>query len=155
MLNLQAGWRVMKNKTICLLLLAIIIQSACARVEQPIADASLIFDKPMPVVAKGEQEKRAFAIFEEILNVTQGRTGEDTFPKIELLYLELITTCPDTGLAQESIWRLFEKYFEHNTAESLIKARNIYNYSINHYPNSVFRELMARKLDSPAPPQKK
>ena len=137
----------MKKHVLVVMIALLVLSGACARIEQPTPAASTSLDlSSQTVLSKEEQEKKAFKLFEEILSVVQESTGEENFRKVEQLYLELIKTCPDIGLAQEGSWRLFSKYYEQGSPESLAKAKDLYAYFIKRYPTSVFREPMAKKM---------
>lgn len=129
----------------------LVLSGACSRIEQsttPAVSTSLDLSSKA-LLSKEEQEKKAFKLFEEILGVVQETDGEEAFIKVEQLYLEIIKTCPDVGLAQEGSWRLFLKYYEQGSPESLAKAKDLYAYFTKRYPTSVFREPMAKKLGVP------
>lgn len=149
-INLQlVEFHIMKNQIVGVLIAIIIFAggSACSLLVQPGPSTSMSVEKSsQAILSKEEQEKKAFQLFEEILNVVQDSAGEESFAKVEKLYLEIINTCPDIGLAQESSWRLFSKYFDQGSPEGKAKAKELYASFIKRYPNSVFREPMARKM---------
>jgi tetratricopeptide (TPR) repeat protein len=93
-----------------------------------------------------EEEKKAYKIFEEILDLTENSDTQTVLPQIEELYLKIIKEYPDLALAQESYWRLISLYVEKTVPPDYEKAENSYKEFLEKYPESPIKYLIIDTL---------
>jgi tetratricopeptide (TPR) repeat protein len=93
-----------------------------------------------------EEEKKAYEIFEQILNLTETSDIQTVLPQIEELYLKIIKEYPDLALAQESYWRLISLYVEKTIPPDYEKAENSYKEFLEKYPESPIKYLIIDTL---------
>jgi TolA-binding protein len=93
-----------------------------------------------------EEEKKAYKIFEEILNLTETSDTQTVLPQIEELYLKIIKEYQNLALAQECYWRLITLYVEKTVPPDYEKAENSYKEFLEKYPESPIKILIIDTL---------
>jgi tetratricopeptide (TPR) repeat protein len=103
--------------------------------------------RPTPTASQKEREAEAFVKFNEILEVSRsGRDRNAVLPKMEELYIELITEYPDVPVAQESYWKLIELYIKDHSPPQYDKAEKLYQDFTSSYPQSGLKGLIDKTL---------
>jgi TolA-binding protein len=128
-----------------ILLIALMVAalfSACAAV--PEKRPPEVIKETLPV---DEQKRLADEKFNEILLVSQSSKDKSvTLPKMEKLYLELVSAYPDAPIAQESYFKLIELYVRKHIPPQYDKAEKLYGEFSKLYPESPFKNLVDRTL---------
>lgn len=96
------------------------------------------------------QQKKSVELFHEVFQITLENDKQANLDRIAELYWQIITTCPDAPLAQESHWRLIESYFTDYQPPRSEEALLLFKQFQSKYPDSplmkVVRHTMARGL---------
>ena len=136
----------MKIKTLLFGLIAMLfLISAC--VTPPQAPE----EKKAPAVKKKltieEQEKKALEIFNSILNFSEGTDNRAAvLPKMEALYEEIIETCPDVPLVEESYWRVITINVDEYKPPRIEKGEKLYQDFLKRYPESPLKIYMEQSF---------
>jgi tetratricopeptide (TPR) repeat protein len=94
-----------------------------------------------------EQEKGSLAVFTELLDVIESTSDRKSIlPKIEELYMKIITEYPKAPLAQESYWKLLTIYVEEYFPPAYDKAEKLYNDFLTGHPKSGLKKFLVETL---------
>lgn len=138
----------MKGKVLAGLTLVLLlgIVAGCAQKPAEMRQKSLESPAPVQQLTLAEQDTRAYEILEEILQLTDTFYRQENIPQIKVLYREIIETCPDTGVAQESFLRLVLLAKEEKTAAGDAEATQLYREFLERYPDSRLRPIIETEL---------
>jgi outer membrane protein assembly factor BamD (BamD/ComL family) len=93
------------------------------------------------------EEKKSFDIFNEIFSISNSsRDRQTVLPKIEALYMQIISDYPETPLAQESHWRLIHIYVRDYAPPDYGRAEMLYHDFLTKYPDSPLKGVVADTL---------
>ena len=120
--------------------------TGCAQQPADVGQKSLESPASVQQLTPAEQEKRAYEILEEILQLSDAVYRKENIPQIKALYREIIETCPDTGMAQESFLRLVLLAKENKTAEGNAEAEQVYQEFLQRYPDSRLQRIIENEL---------
>lgn len=81
-----------------------------------------------------EQNKKAFEVFNQMLELTAENPRETVLPKIEEGYAKIIAEYPDSYLAEESFMRLIMINFEEYPTARVERAEELYREYFKRYP---------------------
>ncbi len=113
--------------------------------------ASIAFADSISVpVPLSVQQEKSIELFHEIFQTTLENNGEVNLDRITELYWQIINSCPDVPLAQESHWRLIESFFKYYQPPQTGEALLLFAQFKSRYPDSplmnVVKYTMARGL---------
>ena len=129
----------------CVLLLCGIL-GGCAQKSADMDHKGMKTPEPAPDLTVEEQQKKAYEILGQILQLTDSMDREQNIPEIKAGYREIIEKCPDTALAQESYLRLVLLAREENTPESNAEAERVYQEFLQKYPDSSLQRIIENEL---------
>ena len=96
------------------------------------------------------QQNKSMELFHEIFQISLENDKSTNLDRIADLYWQIINTCPDVPLAQESHWRLIESFFKEYQPAQTEEALFLFEQFKKKYPDSplmnVVRYTMARGL---------
>ena len=94
-----------------------------------------------------KQERGSLEVFTELLDVIESTSDRKSIlPKIEELYMKIITQYPEAPLAQESYWKLLTVYVEEYSPPAYDKAETLYNKFLAGHPESVLKKFLVETL---------
>ncbi len=94
-----------------------------------------------------EHEIGSLKVFTELLDVIESTSDRKSIlPKIEELYMKIITEYPKAPLAQESYWKLLTVYVEEYSPPAYDKAENLYNDFLTGHPKSAMKKFLVETL---------
>lgn len=144
-----------KNRSIIFTILASLIINASACVDGPTSskNAHVAPVAPPDTVNASisglpleEQQKKAFELFQKILETSRSIERPDGLGQLEELYSQLIDTCPDTPLAHESYKLLITMQLESYSPPKKDDALILYREYIIKYPNSPLKEFIVDSI---------
>lgn len=148
--SLKTEQRVKCMKGIALAGMALVflwgIVAGCAQKPADIGQKVPEVSEPAVQLTPEEQNTRAFEILEEILQLSDTFYRKENIPQIKVLYREIIETCPDTGVAQESFLRLILLAKEEKTDEGDAAAAQLYREFLERYPDSRLKRIIENEL---------
>ncbi len=95
-----------------------------------------------------EQEKKAFEIFQKILELAENTDRMTVLPKIEAAYGDIIEKYPKASIHQESYWRLMSVYLNDYNPPVFGKAESLYSEFLKNYPNSTLKNMIDDNLSN-------
>ena len=99
-------------------------------------------------LSPAEQKEQAYAIFKQILELSDAPERQKNLPQIKKLYREIIDKYPEVGLAQESYLRLVLLAKQERTESGDKEAEELYQEFADKYPDSRLRKVIENELRS-------
>lgn len=94
-----------------------------------------------------KSEAKSLEVFNEILALPSSSDNMGAVLKEkERLYKKIITSYPETPLAQESYWRLIASYVNDYSPPAYNKAELLYAEFFKKHPNSAFKDFADEEL---------
>ncbi len=133
----------MNKKTVILFLLAavLIVASGCAEKTAGVGEGAGVPEKASGLSPE-EQDKKAYEILNQILELSSGMKRQSNLPQMKELYRDIIEKYPESYLAQESYLRLIIIAREEKTAAGDARAEQLYQEFLVRYPNSRMRRIL-------------
>ncbi len=123
----------------------ILLFTACAT--QPVKKVKPAEETKKPLSPEEQKKEKSIEVFTEILDVIEtSESRKDALPKVESLYKKIIIEYPETGLAQESYWRLISIYVNDYSPADYEKAEALYGEFLEKYPQSPLKSFVMDSL---------
>ncbi len=99
-------------------------------------------------LSASEQNKKAMAAFQKILDLTQEADRSAVLPQIEAAFRDIIDKYPKASITQECYWRLMTVYLTDYSPPSFEKAEAVREEFIKKYPDSRTKDLIDDTLSN-------
>lgn len=126
------------------MLISCTVEKRTKKTDVPFPEAS-VTEKTV-LLPKEEQEKKAFEVFNQIFKMTEFSKRSEILDEMIEKYFVIMYNYPDTGLAQESYWRVLEMYLKDFKPPKKDEALILFKEFDNKYPESPLKNIIENSI---------